>query len=354
MIRKRNPAKKRSCSSPSGCNESLRQNKKLKHTTVILQKENDDVTEDEEQKLLHELRELDVRVFKEREVNVMTDELCEVLGEGSFGSCIKTVDPDTHQQLVIKTFFSDDFDDLLQETKNLLQVQMEGVQRLVGVCVEGHQIISHFAGTNVNDYFKNHVPLPDAATIFLQAARTCKRIRKKGLAHNDLHDGNVCVSNGSSGPVVTIIDLGVATPVCKSTTLLKSKSSSPMASEALEVYEIGKMMYTLMCSNKAWTQNPLDPAVVSWVEAATSFHPAQRPSLEALEEVLEAILEQASNSTLPATTTTVRGENFVLSTDVTLNIDAWWPSTFETNEFWFLSEPDEMFLFYDEDEWCTF
>ena len=292
----------------------------MKQTTVTSHQEHNERFMNEKQKITAELRAAGMRVFEQREVKEMSDALCEVLAAGAFGSCIKTVDPHTHHLLVVKTFFIEDLDNLLRETKNLLQVQMDGVQRLVGVCVEGCQLISHFAGVTLEEYFKNTVPLPDAADIFLQVTRTCKRIREKGFAHDDLHECNVCVSNGSSGLLATIIDFGVATSVC-SETIFHHGSWLSSDSEDNEIYRLAMMMYTLMWPDKALTQDPLGGPLVRWMEAATCPDPAQRrPSLAALQQVLETILEEASKATL--TSTTVIGEHPLLEREDTQAGDA--------------------------------
>ena len=283
----RNSAKKRSCSLVSDCNESLRQSKKLKQTTVTSHKENK-VRKIHRQKIIDGLKDMGVRIFEQQEVRVMTTALHVVIGSGVYGSCIKTVEPDTQQQLVIKTFFDRDLNDLINETENLVQLQMEGVQRLVGVCVDDCQIISHFAGIVLYKYFNNPVPLPDAATIFLQLARTCRRVLEKGFTHQDLHEGNVCVLNRSSGPVATLIDFGLATD-------LDGDNSN-------EIFRLGLMMDELLKPDKVCIQHPLVAALITWMEAAIRVDPAERLSLASLEAILELILEEASKAKPPGST----------------------------------------------------
>ena len=261
----------------------------------------------EKQDTIDELRYLGVRVFEKREVKVMTDALCNVQGRGGFGSCIKTVDPHTHHHLLIKTFFDKSLHCLLEETKKLFQVQMDGVQRLVGVCVDNCQIISHFAAVTVDDYFKNLVPLSDAAAIFLQVTRTCSRIMEKGFTHNDLHMGNVCVLNGGSGPVATISGFGMA---CQ----MPSQVNDSLATKfkAAEIFSLETMMDRLLMPDKKCQQHPLVGGLTRWMDAAIHGYscPEEHSSLAALQEVLEAILEEVSKATPPGTS--VKGKQLVL------------------------------------------
>ena len=238
------------------------------------------------QEVKAEVQELGVRLFERHEVKVMTDACCDVLGEGKYGSCIKTVDPTTGHQLVIKTFFCNNLFSMIRETRNLFNLQVEGVQRLVGVCVDDVQIISHFAGVSANDYFDAPVPVPlgDAAAVFMQLSQTLRRVVARGYNHCDLHGGNVCVLQGSGSPVVTLIDLGL-------TYYLGAK-----ASEANEIPDLGTMMDRLMLPDKECTQHPLVADLITWMEASTT---QAHHSLEALEHVLRAILEHVSQPTLP-------------------------------------------------------
>ena len=281
------PANKRSCSSASGWNESLRQNVNLELTADTSQVDDESF---HKQKIIDDLRDMGVRLFEKREVNLMTDTLCEFLGEGLYGTCVKTMDPNTQHQLVIKGFIDDDLDILVAETMNLCQLQMEGVQRLVGVCVDTCEMISHFAGITAETYFENLISLDDAATIFLQVTQTLQCISERGFAHNDLHPGNICVSNGGSGPVATIIDFGLA---------------APSDSEDDGFHSLVSMIKVLLWSVELGSKHPLIAAVISMMEAAYSSDPeAERPTLSTLEEVLEEILDEL----LPSSTLVIGEE----------------------------------------------
>ena len=296
-----NTSKERSHSSTQGYNESLSQDNNLPNITSE--------GEYDEEKLVDYLSHRGVCVFDKCEVKAMTDAWCEVLGEGAFGSAIKTVDLNTHHHLVIKTFFDHNIISLLKETDNLLHLQMEGVQRLAGVCVENCQIISYFAGITAYEYFQNTVPLAHTATIFLGVVRACMGIINKGYVHNDLHMDNICVSSGSSGPVATIIDLGLACPLG---TIYRIKPWFPtmMAHEAKDIYYLGNVMDRLLRPDKNSIQHPLVCALIRWMRRARQRDPRRRPSLAALEKVLEALLEAVCKATPQGTL--VKGEHLVI------------------------------------------
>ena len=304
----RDPAKKRSRSSASDCKEPLRQNKKLKHSTVTSQKEHVDCKE----LIVRELRDIGVRVLEKREVDAMTAAGEEFIGFGGFGDCMKAVDPLTQQQLVFKSFHNNDLDKLLIEAKNLQHFQMVNVQRLVGVCVETCQLISHFAGDTVVEYFTNYVPLADQVSIFLQVARAAQRIVETGFTHNGYKRDNVCVCDGTSGPVATIIDFGVASPVGTKLSISPQVhldhypwqppevlTSTHPTSEASEVYMIGYMMYQMLTPDEGWSHHPLVTALRGWMKATQQPDPVHRPKLAALVRIVEALHEEISRAPPP-------------------------------------------------------
>lgn len=237
------------------------------------------------------LRALGVRVLGRQEVRAMTGVRCEVLGEGAFGSCIKTQHLDTGAPLVIKTLYRGDLRAVLEEASNLHHLQVEGVQRLVGVCVQDAQIVSHFAGEALDQYFYGRqVPLHDAAAVFVQVCRALQRVVSLGYIHADLHAGNVCVLQGSRGPVATLIDLGLACPL------------GPHAHEDEDVHSLAQMMESLLEPDRLCQHHPLVGDLITWIDAATFCKPHCKPqphqSLEALEHVLTAILEHTEHLVL--------------------------------------------------------
>lgn len=120
------------------------------------------------------------------------------IGHGSYGKCCTVFNPYTSQQLVIKTFYArtkkQALDALVMEAKLLKAMQCEGVQRLVGVCVQTCELVTCFAGQNAKDYFRGGPSFADIVSVTLQLARILRRIHNLGYAHNDIKLQNVCVS----------------------------------------------------------------------------------------------------------------------------------------------------------------
>ena len=283
----------------------------LKQTPITSWKEN----VDDEMMIVRELKDIGVRVLEKHEVDAMTTAGEEFIGFGGFGDCVMAVDSHTQQQLVFKSFFDNNLDRLLIETKILHQLQMANVQRLVGVCVETCQLISHFAGDTAAEYFVNYVPLTDQVSIFLQVARTAQRIIEAGFTHNDYKRENVCVSDGSSGPVATIIDLGLSTPV--GTKLGVPGTVDPEnypwtppelltcthpTSEASEVYMIGYMLYETLEPDEGWSHHPLVGALRGWMKATQQTEPVHRPKMALLVKILEALYQEVSGVPPPGRT----------------------------------------------------
>ena len=101
--------------------------------------------EDKQSKILRELKEISVRILEKKEMEIKTDSVCQYPGAGLHSSCTKTVNHHTQQEVVVKTL-KDNFDALLIETKNLRQLQIPGVQCLMGKCVDTCQLLTYFAG----------------------------------------------------------------------------------------------------------------------------------------------------------------------------------------------------------------
>ena len=154
-----------------------------------------------------------VRLLKRRLVAKLTSSQHKSLGKGTYGSCYLVEEAATHTPLVVKTFTRNALKDLVTEATNLHRLRLPGVQRAIGVCVETRQLISPFAGNTAKDYFRTCPSVPDSLSVFLQVSRTLRRITRNHFAHNDLKGNNICVRVEKSGPVATIIDLGLAKPV---------------------------------------------------------------------------------------------------------------------------------------------
>ena len=91
-----------------------------------------------------------VPILQKSEVNLTRKKL----GEGSYGSCYKSVDPRTKEVVVIKKFSggSDALESLVDEAITLSKLQVEDVQRLVGVCFKSRLLVTGFAGVTPRQY----------------------------------------------------------------------------------------------------------------------------------------------------------------------------------------------------------
>ena len=228
------------------------------------------------------------------------------LGSGSYGACFKAIHPNTLKPLVIKTFPANSLDDLVVEAINLQQLQLFGVQRLVGVCVKTRQIITEFGGSTAERYFSTKPHFADTISVFLKISRILQRILRKGFAHNDIKGDNVCVQTDNNVQEVTLIDLGLARRVGT----LKIYAETPNTSkfpwlapellrythpccEASDVYSLAHLMKKVLCLKKRGGKSPSLAALEDWLWRAQCIDPSKRPSLSALTEVLETLLLEA-------------------------------------------------------------
>ena len=290
-----NPRKRR-LPSPSDADDAVRFIKKMKHSKGRIPKKL-------VKEILLNLQAMGVRLLEECEVRAMRDSVCVRLGSGSFGSCYKTVDPDTQQEVVVKTFFDDRVDDLLHEVVCLQRLQQAGVQRVMGVCMDTNQLLTYYAGKEADHYFeKCGVSYGDKLSVFLQLAHTLEGVVNKGFTHNDLKIDNVCVSVGSSGLIATVIDFGVATSlhterICKKKIRPEEhpwvapelQLHTHPTSEASEVYSLADTMW----EEREWLvtefDHPLVRVLKSQMDSARSYNPADRPHLADLVVVLQAL-----------------------------------------------------------------
>ncbi|MPC18432.1 Dual specificity testis-specific protein kinase 2 [Portunus trituberculatus] len=228
------------------------------------------------------------------------------LGEGSYGSCDKTVDPKTRQPLVIKTFSPFKFEAFFLEAVNLNIMRLPGVQRLVGVCVHTRQIITDFAGITSSHYFKRSGPsFVDIISVFWQISRTLEQVLDKGFAHNDLKEDNVCVKMDNDVPTATIIDFGLARRVGSSKIYRKTSCTYKFpwlapellqhthpCSEASDVYSLAQLLQGLLRSRR--TRSPYLDAFQDWVSRGQRDNPGERPRLSALTHLLQLMHEHAT------------------------------------------------------------
>ena len=247
------------------------------------------------------LHQQGIRLFKTEDVKAIESMGTKLLGSGTYGSCHLALHPNTRQPLVIKTFPRHGLDDLATEATNMAELQLPGVQRLVGVCVPTRQTITGFAGMTLNKYFGQTKPLfSDAISVFLQISTALQQMHDKGFAHNDIKDDNICVQVDSNGPKATIIDLGLARR--HGTTQFYQYTSDTDSypwiapelllhthpcGEASDVYSVAHLLTnTLIIRNKRGMQPVMAP-LISWVLSARNHKPHKRPCLAALTDLLQ-------------------------------------------------------------------
>lgn len=264
-----------------------------------------DICEEEVEEVREKLQQLGVHLLEREEVRAMQSAKCVFAGAGWYGSCVKGVDPATQQAVVIKTFNGRNLQSLLKEVRNLQHfLHVPGVQQLVGVSVENCQAVTCYAGRTVEQYFKQPVPFAHAVTVFLQLARAVQAMPARGYTHNDLKNENLCVLDTSSGPLATIIDLGIATPlgtwrVFGPKSCYEDQPEEPPelqanthpTSEASDAYRFAYNVKKTLQLCDGVPRTSLVRAFKRWLEAALRHDPAQRPTMEALVRVLEALQE---------------------------------------------------------------
>ena len=270
-----------------------------------------------EQGLQQELQGLGVRLLAKEDVQAMLRASCEALGAGKQGSCVLSVDPATQQKVVIKTFKQRKVDAFLVEVRNMQRFSgVPGVQQLVGVCLQTNQQVTQFAGCTVGEYFQHHVPFSTGVTVFLQLARAVQTILAQGYTHNDLKKDNLCVRDTTAGPVATIIDLGIATPL-GTLRVFNTKDPEDFPSEPPELHththptsEASDAYRFAYSVKEALRLRPGAPhaapvlALITWLEEALLPDPAQRPPVAALVRALELLHQEPLSVSPPRLTTT--------------------------------------------------
>ena len=247
-----------------------------------------------------------IPLLEPAEVKQMTGPVIS-LGQGSFGSCFKTVHPYTGEELVVKTFRKKKaLDNLLDEATNLAQLQVDGVQRLAGVCVQKKQLVTRYAGVTSTNYKNTDPSFVDSVSVCLQVSRALQRIHQQGHVHNDIKANNICVSKVDGAPVATIIDVGVASrigshsvvPVWK-TTMAKHPWVAPElimydapCTAACDVYSLSIWLERVALLDVP-TQCRSKSAVNTLIWKAQLYDPNGRPSLASLIQALETLHEEA-------------------------------------------------------------
>ncbi|MPC67743.1 Germinal center kinase 1 [Portunus trituberculatus] len=255
---------------------------------------------------IRQLARLGVPLLPRKLVKEMVGLVPQRLSRGVFGSCYKGVDPRTGKTVVVKTFKKIALHSLLKETVCLQQLQGRGVQRLVGVCVQTCQLVTRFAGTTAEIYFRFQASLPHSLSVILQVARAVRGLHQAGFAHNDIKSDNVCVRESCHGPRVTLIDLGMALPLGTSDNQHAGRNTaeverkhpwvapellwnSLLCSEASDVYSMAWLVLEVPGWQRHHVARPAVWALGQWVEHARQPHPEQRPSMDALVEAVKEL-----------------------------------------------------------------
>lgn len=159
----------------------------------------------------------------------------------------------------------------------------------MGVCPDELGIVTRYEGP-IFDRRCNDLPLEQRVSIALQIARVCGSLHAAGFTHNDIKRNNLCVETTSTGPVVTLIDFGMAyvsgramavkcswreglhyaPEICKNATLGRCSSLSG-------VYSLGQVLWPFFEAHET-----------PWFEASESMSPSERQGLRVLIECLEA------------------------------------------------------------------
>lgn len=249
---------------------------------------------------------LRVPLLPRKLVRQMVGEIPQRVSKGVFGLCCKGVDQRTGEAVVVKTFKRNALHSLVKETVCLQQLQGRGVQRLVGVCVQTCQLVTRFAGTTAEIYFRFQAPLPHALRVILQVTRAVRDLHQAGFAHNDIKSNNVCVTESRHGPRATLIDLGMALPLGTRNEyhaeedIAKAERTYPWiapellwnsqpCSQASDVYSMAWLVLEVQAWQRCRVERPAVWALWQWVEQARQPHPEQRPSLDTLVEVVEEL-----------------------------------------------------------------
>lgn len=125
----------------------------------------------QEDRFLQDCKERGIRVLEKGWVDDVLRAAPTTLGAGAFGSCVKVSDLHSETKLVIKTFSRRPLEHLAAEALKLQRVQLPGVQRLVGVCADSHQLVTQYAGKTLMEHFRTPTSLvnfkKDFVSVFL-------------------------------------------------------------------------------------------------------------------------------------------------------------------------------------------
>lgn len=253
------------------------------------------------------LEEKAVRLLQKREVDEMRKLGVSEVGDGAYASCCKARDPHSGEEVVIKTFEKGDLAGLVTEAVNLKDMQnVPGMQRLVGVCIETLQLVSQFAGSTAYKYFTTCTSFAEAVNIFLQVSQTLIGMNREGFAHNDIKYNNICVSVKDSGPVATVIDVGMSRPVGSEWFFPTPRyvelfpwiapellMHTGTCGESTDAYGFAHFMDRVLGLEEGRGHHSASvDALAGWIDAALHNEPSSRPSLTALVELLQVLNEE--------------------------------------------------------------
>ena len=145
-----------------------------------------------------------------------------ILGAGGFGIVFLCRNRLSKARMVVKSLRTDelerDLSVVLQEAGALEQLNHEAIIRLRDCgCADANQtrpylVMDYFDGVTLEDYVKQHGPLPVSETkvIACQMAEGLSVAHGKDILHRDVKPGNLLVERTAAGLRVKLIDFGLA------------------------------------------------------------------------------------------------------------------------------------------------
>lgn len=219
---------------------------------------------------------------------------------------------------------------------------------------EGNPFIvcQYHTGVSLQDWLFSNIdmPAPAAVKLFIQIASGLAHAHESGILHRDLKPNNVMLTDGTDGPVATIIDFGLLLEVNQTNPADKltrhdailgtpcyvspEQCLGKVASAQSDVYSLGCLMYetlvgvTPFCGDTALETmhmhlssevKPMDQvrqdidvplALQQLVTACLAKNPAERPS--GMREVIESLRKIRDTGVLPPAATDNKLKNEAL------------------------------------------
>ena len=215
------------------------------------------------------------KVFKDPD-RIGPYRMLEVVGEGGFGTvwvaeqqapvrrrvALKIIRPGMDSRAVVARFE--------QERQALAMMDHPNIAKVfdAGTAPDGRPffVMEFVAGEPITDFCdRNRQSIRQRLELFIKVCEAVQHAHHKGIIHRDLKPSNVLVSSGESGPVVKVIDFGVAkamSQVLTDKTLFTEQGQilgtpeymSPEQAEMgvldidtrTDVYALGVMLYELL------------------------------------------------------------------------------------------------------------